>query len=246
MTADRRTTLKSPSGTMSPAEAISVVTNGIALAAHFGDGVLRPADVAAGIVGAVIKDPVTDARRVGRVPGSRGPGAAGLGGLLPGLPRGERVTRLSRGGQPSAGREQPGRPGGGARHPASRAGFGPLGAGRTGPAAAGHGADRGARGRGAGAGAGRRPGHDPAGGPAGLRPDAPRVSAFWPYAVFSPEWQALHWAAGHRCRSGSATCPPPVLAGRTPGPAGRTTAEPDGTSRRAAADDAEPGERARR
>ena len=25
-------------------------------------------------------------------------------------------------------------------------------------------------------------------------PDEPRVSAFWPYAVFSPEWQALSWA----------------------------------------------------
>jgi MoxR-like ATPase len=61
VTADGRTTLKSPTGTMSPAEAISVVTGGIALAAHFGDGVLRPADVAAGIVGTVIKDPVTDA-----------------------------------------------------------------------------------------------------------------------------------------------------------------------------------------
>jgi len=61
MTADRRTKLKSPTGTMSPAEAISVITSGIALAAHFGDGVLRPADVAAGIVGAVVKDPVTDA-----------------------------------------------------------------------------------------------------------------------------------------------------------------------------------------
>ena len=61
VTADRRTTLKTPTGTMSPAEAISVVTSGIALAAHFGDGVLRPADMAAGIIGAVIKDPVTDA-----------------------------------------------------------------------------------------------------------------------------------------------------------------------------------------
>jgi MoxR-like ATPase len=61
ITADGRTKLKSPSGTMSPAEAISVVTSGIALAAHFGDGVLRAADVAAGIVGAVIKDPVADA-----------------------------------------------------------------------------------------------------------------------------------------------------------------------------------------
>src|SRR5215469_2432359 len=26
-------------------------------------------------------------------------------------------------------------------------------------------------------------------------PDAPRHSSFWPYAVFSPEWQALLWAA---------------------------------------------------
>ena len=33
-------------GTLSTAEAISVVTNGLALAAHFGDGVLRPGDVA--------------------------------------------------------------------------------------------------------------------------------------------------------------------------------------------------------
>ena len=41
VTADERTRLKSPTGTLSPAEAISVVTSGIALAAHFGDGVLR-------------------------------------------------------------------------------------------------------------------------------------------------------------------------------------------------------------
>jgi MoxR-like ATPase len=61
LTTDGRTTLKSPTGTMSPAEAISVITSGIALAAHFGDGVLRPADIAAGIVGAIVKDPVTDA-----------------------------------------------------------------------------------------------------------------------------------------------------------------------------------------
>jgi MoxR-like ATPase len=60
LTEDGRTKLKSPSGTLSTAEAISVVTNGIALAAHFGDGVLRAADVAAGIIGAVVKDPVSD------------------------------------------------------------------------------------------------------------------------------------------------------------------------------------------
>ncbi len=60
ITEDGRTKLKSPSGTLSTAEAISVVTNGLALATHFGDGVLRPADVAAGIVGAVVRDPASD------------------------------------------------------------------------------------------------------------------------------------------------------------------------------------------
>lgn len=60
VTADGRTKIKSPSGTLSTAEAISVVTNGLALAAHFGDGVLRPGDVASGILGAVVRDPATD------------------------------------------------------------------------------------------------------------------------------------------------------------------------------------------
>ena len=53
-TEDNKTSLKTPSATLSAAEAISVVTNGLALAAHFGDGVLRAEDVAAGIVGAVV------------------------------------------------------------------------------------------------------------------------------------------------------------------------------------------------
>ncbi|AYN39825.1 ATPase [Streptomyces dangxiongensis] len=60
VTADGRTKLKSPSGTLSTAEAISVVTNGLALATHFGDGVLRPGDIAAGILGAVVRDPAAD------------------------------------------------------------------------------------------------------------------------------------------------------------------------------------------
>ncbi|KOG68785.1 ATP-binding protein [Streptomyces sp. NRRL WC-3725] len=60
ITADGRTKVKSPSGTLSTAEAISVVTNGLALATHFGDGVLRPGDVAAGILGAVVRDPAAD------------------------------------------------------------------------------------------------------------------------------------------------------------------------------------------
>lgn len=60
VTADGRTAVKSPSSTLSAAEAISVITSGLALAAHFGTGVLEPSDVAAGLVGAVIKDPVSD------------------------------------------------------------------------------------------------------------------------------------------------------------------------------------------
>jgi MoxR-like ATPase len=60
VTADQRTTIKSPSATLSTAEAISVMTNGVSLAAHFGDGVVRADDIAAGLIGAIIKDPVQD------------------------------------------------------------------------------------------------------------------------------------------------------------------------------------------
>ncbi|HEX5690357.1 MAG TPA: AAA family ATPase [Roseiflexaceae bacterium] len=60
VTADGKTKIKSPSGTLSTAEAISVVNSGLALAAHFGDGRLRAGDVASGLVGAVVKDPVQD------------------------------------------------------------------------------------------------------------------------------------------------------------------------------------------
>ena len=60
VTTDGKTKLKTPSGTMSTAEAISVVNSGLALAAHFGDGRLSAGDVASGLVGAVVKDPVQD------------------------------------------------------------------------------------------------------------------------------------------------------------------------------------------
>jgi MoxR-like ATPase len=60
LTADGRTTLKQPSATLSTAEAISVVTSGLSLAAHFGDGELRARDVAAALEGAIVKDPVQD------------------------------------------------------------------------------------------------------------------------------------------------------------------------------------------
>lgn len=60
VTVDARTAVKSPTATLSAAEAISVITSGLALATHFGDGALRAEDVAAGLVGAVVKDPVSD------------------------------------------------------------------------------------------------------------------------------------------------------------------------------------------
>jgi MoxR-like ATPase len=60
VTTDGKTKIKVPSGTLSTAEAISVVNNGLAMAAYFGDGQLKAADLAAGIIGSVIKDPVQD------------------------------------------------------------------------------------------------------------------------------------------------------------------------------------------
>jgi MoxR-like ATPase len=59
-TEDGKTRLKSPSGSLSSAEAISVMNHGLAVAAYFGDGMLRAGDIAAGLTGAVIKDPVQD------------------------------------------------------------------------------------------------------------------------------------------------------------------------------------------
>lgn len=60
VTEDGKTKLKTPSGTMSTAEAISVLNSGLALAAHFGDGRLQAHDIASGLIGAVVKDPVQD------------------------------------------------------------------------------------------------------------------------------------------------------------------------------------------
>ena len=52
VTSDGKTKIKSPSATLSTAEAIAVMNQGLSLAAHFGDGTLRAADVAGGLVGA--------------------------------------------------------------------------------------------------------------------------------------------------------------------------------------------------
>jgi hypothetical protein len=61
LTEDGQAKLKSPSSTLSTAEAISVLNSGLALAAHFGDGTLRAGDSAASLTGAVVKDPIQDA-----------------------------------------------------------------------------------------------------------------------------------------------------------------------------------------
>ncbi|HBK62923.1 MAG TPA: ATPase, partial [Cyanobacteria bacterium UBA11166] len=60
ITEDGKTKLKSPTSTLSTAEAISVVNSGLALAAHFGNGRLSCTDIASGLVGVVVKDPIQD------------------------------------------------------------------------------------------------------------------------------------------------------------------------------------------
>jgi MoxR-like ATPase len=59
-TIDGKSKLKVPSGSLSTAEAISVMNSGLSMAGYFGDGSLKAADLAASIIGAVIKDPVQD------------------------------------------------------------------------------------------------------------------------------------------------------------------------------------------
>ncbi len=60
VSADGKNKLKSPSGSLSTAEAISVVNSGLSLAYHFGDGAVKATDVASGLIGAIVKDPVQD------------------------------------------------------------------------------------------------------------------------------------------------------------------------------------------
>ena len=60
MTLDKRSKIKSPSGTLSTAEAISVVNNSLASAGYFGSGKLEATDLATSLVGAIVKDPGVD------------------------------------------------------------------------------------------------------------------------------------------------------------------------------------------
>jgi len=59
-TEDKKTKVKSPTGSMSVAEAIAVLQHGVAMAAFYGDGVVRADDLAGALTGAVLKDPVQD------------------------------------------------------------------------------------------------------------------------------------------------------------------------------------------
>lgn len=59
-TANGKIKLKTPSGSLSTAEAISVGVGSWSEAAHFGRGVLEAQHMAANLVGAVVKDPVQD------------------------------------------------------------------------------------------------------------------------------------------------------------------------------------------
>lgn len=59
-TLDGKVTLKTPSATLSSAEAIGVFIGGLSHAAWFRDGRLTPESLANNLVGAIIKDPVQD------------------------------------------------------------------------------------------------------------------------------------------------------------------------------------------
>lgn len=56
MTLDGKEKVKSPSGVLSTAEAISLLANSMALAASFGNGRVTGEDLAAGLQGAIVKD----------------------------------------------------------------------------------------------------------------------------------------------------------------------------------------------
>ncbi len=59
-TLDGKNKLKSPSGVLSTAEAISLLANSMALAGNFGNGEVGPEDIAAGLQGAVVRDEEKD------------------------------------------------------------------------------------------------------------------------------------------------------------------------------------------
>ena len=59
-TEDGKTTLKTPSSTLSTAEAIATMIGGLSQAAWFNDAKLTPVQLADSMIGAIVKDPVQD------------------------------------------------------------------------------------------------------------------------------------------------------------------------------------------
>ncbi len=59
-TGDGKVTLKTPSGSLSTAEAIAVMVGGLSHAAYFNGGTLSAEGVAPNMIGAIVKDPVQD------------------------------------------------------------------------------------------------------------------------------------------------------------------------------------------
>ncbi len=59
-TSDGKNKVKTPSGVLSTAEAISVLANSMALAGNFGDGQVTAHDIAAGLQGSIVKDEEKD------------------------------------------------------------------------------------------------------------------------------------------------------------------------------------------
>jgi MoxR-like ATPase len=59
-TLDGKAKVKVPSAVLSTAEAIAVMNQGLALAAHFGGGKVGARDLASSLVGTVVRDPVAD------------------------------------------------------------------------------------------------------------------------------------------------------------------------------------------
>ena len=59
-TLDGKNKLKTPSGVLSTAEAISVLANSMALAGNFGSGEVTADDLAAGLQGSIVKDEEKD------------------------------------------------------------------------------------------------------------------------------------------------------------------------------------------
>ena len=54
-------------------------------------------------------------------------------------------------------------------------------------------------------------------------PEQPKVAAFWPFAVFSPEWQAMVWAREHGVEVGFCDLPAAMVLAPQPDARVRST-----------------------